>query len=54
MQLADKEDTTATADEPFHWTAEEERKVVRKTDRNLMPLLWVLFLVRPAFSLVNA
>ncbi|BGP45710.1 hypothetical protein JCM10450v2_001540 [Rhodotorula kratochvilovae] len=32
-------------DELFTWTEEEERQLVRKTDRNLMPVLWALFML---------
>jgi hypothetical protein len=30
--------------EPTVWTEQEEKRIRRKTDRHLMPLLWALFM----------
>ncbi|GJN88248.1 hypothetical protein Rhopal_001213-T1 [Rhodotorula paludigena] len=34
-----------SAADGFTWTEDEERRMVRRTDRHLMPLLWVLFML---------
>lgn len=44
------EDALSSHDGEFRWTEDEERRVVKKTDRNLMPILWALFMCVPALT----
>lgn len=37
-------DHGARSDGELTWTAEEEKRIVRKIDWRLMPLLWALFM----------